>query len=226
MDALVSILGAVVAESGRILCGCVYPNFSSLVEFQSNFDALGKETRILIDLKNGVKELVESEERNGKVPTTQVKKWLSEAEEIEVGVNLIQAVKVVEQIPGPSIEGQTTASRNLGRILDLLEDDGVRSIGIWGMGGVGNTTLVKNLNNRLESTSLAQPFSLVLWVTVSKDMDLKSAQSQIARRLNLPIEYDVQRMAIRLSQRLKMEKKFLLILDDIWERIDLDDVAT
>ncbi|KAF8370265.1 hypothetical protein HHK36_031695 [Tetracentron sinense] len=277
MDVLGSFLGTIVVEAGRILCGSVYHKIGSFVKFQSNCNALKREMESLIDLKNSLKDELTSDERNGKVAATQVQEWLRKVEEIELGVNLIQAgiipnnenlcrcclncslrcrlsreveeklkevkrllsashfpgglvavnsrVKVVEHIPGPSIEGQPTASRNLGRVFDLLEDDGVRIIGIWGMGGVGKTTLVKNLNNKLESSSLAQPFSLVLWVIVSKDMDLKRIQAQIAERLKLPIIEDVQRMAISLFERLKKEKKFLLILDDIWERIDLDDVG-
>ncbi|KAF8409496.1 hypothetical protein HHK36_005572 [Tetracentron sinense] len=277
MDALLSILGTIVVESGRILCGCVYPKINSLVKLQSNLDALKRDIKGLIDLKNSLKEELVSEGRNGKVATTQVNEWLREVEAIELTVNSIQAgtitnnenlrrcclhcslryrlsreveeklkeverllsagnfprgvvavnppPKVVEQIPGPSIEGQTTASRNLARVLDLLKDDGVRSFGIWGMGGVGKTTLVKTLNNNLENTSLAQLFSLVLWVTVSKDLDLKRIQASIAERLKLPIIEDVQRMAIKLLETLKKERKFLLILDDIWTRIDLDEVG-
>ncbi|KAG5594495.1 hypothetical protein H5410_035727 [Solanum commersonii] len=52
-------------------------------------------------------------------------------------------------ISGPSIEGQSAATRNLNKILQLLEDDEVGII----MGGVGKTTLVKNLNNELLKTT-------------------------------------------------------------------------
>ncbi|KAH0742929.1 hypothetical protein KY290_030922 [Solanum tuberosum] len=57
--------------------------------------------------------------------------------------------KKVEFISGPSIEGQSAATRNLNKILQLLEDDEVGII----MGGVGKTTLVKNLNNELLKTT-------------------------------------------------------------------------
>lgn len=56
----------------------------------------------------------------------------------------------VEHIPGPSITDQKTASENFTKLLDLLKNDEVSRIGVYGMGGVGKTTLIQNLNNKLE----------------------------------------------------------------------------
>ncbi|KAK0599707.1 hypothetical protein LWI29_007851 [Acer saccharum] len=44
--------------------------------------------------------------------------------------------KAVEHIPGPSIVNQTTASTNLAKVMDLLNNNDVLRIGVWGMGGV------------------------------------------------------------------------------------------
>jgi disease resistance protein RPS2 len=70
---------------------------------------------------------------------------------------------------------------------------------------VGKTTLVRNLNNKLKSISSMQPFGIVIWVTVSKNLDMKKVQTQIAQRLNLEtkMEESLERMAIRLYQRLE-----------------------
>ncbi|GMP65529.1 hypothetical protein CsSME_00026271 [Camellia sinensis var. sinensis] len=143
-------------------------------------------------------------------------------------------LKIVEHIPGPSIIGQSTASKNLMKVMNLLndDDDGASKIGVWGMGGVGKTTLVKNLNNKLQTTAAAassssiaaQPFSIILWVTVSKEFNLERVQTQLLNRLNLEIKAGESResTASRLHERLQREKRFLLILDDVWEAIDLD----
>ncbi|CAL5341803.1 unnamed protein product [Camellia sinensis] len=143
-------------------------------------------------------------------------------------------LKIVEHIPGPSIIGQSTASKNLIKVMNLLndDDDGASKIGVWGMGGVGKTTLVKNLNNKLQTTAAAassssiaaQPFSIILWVTVSKEFNLERVQTQLLNRLNLEIKAGESResTASRLHERLQREKRFLLILDDVWEAIDLD----
>ncbi|KAM3235907.1 hypothetical protein P3L10_015944 [Capsicum annuum] len=51
-------------------------------------------------------------------------------------------------------------------------------------------------------------FGVVIWVRVPKPVDIRKVQVQIAGRLNL-----------------KEEKSFLLILDNVWDGINLDDVG-
>lgn len=162
----------------------------------------------------------------------QVAKMLNEIERLlEVGnfpagmLAVSHQVEAVKHIPGPSIEDQTTTSNTLTKTMNMLSEDGVRSIGIWGMGGVGKTTLIKNLNNKLKSTSLTQPFGTVIWVTVSKELDLERVRTQMAERLQVSLEKSQEGLACRLYERLMKEKKFLLILDDVWETIDLDSLG-
>ncbi|XP_075108746.1 disease resistance protein At4g27190-like [Nicotiana tabacum] len=99
------------------------------------------------------------------------------------------------------------------------------------MGGVGKTTLVKNLNNQLlkfAASSSKLSFGVVIWVTVPKPpTDIRKVQAQIANRLKLQTdsEESVESIGSRIHQRLKEEKSFLLILDDVWEAINLDQVG-
>ncbi|KAK0600094.1 hypothetical protein LWI29_011540 [Acer saccharum] len=229
----------------------------------------------LISIRNDMKSQLAKAEKDGKLPTIQVKEWLRNVEDFMIEVELIHEGKTankkkltrcffscslrcrtgrkvsrmlkevkelvkagsfpgglltdidtatVEHIPGPSIQDQTTASRTLAKVMDLLKNDGVHRIGVWGTGGVGKTTVVKNLNNRLKTDSSLQPFGMVIWATVSKELDLKRVQLQIAERLNLLVKMEetVERVGIRLHGRLMKESNFLLILDDVWEAIDLD----
>ncbi|KAG6666587.1 disease resistance protein At4g27190-like isoform X2 [Carya illinoinensis] len=161
----------------------------------------------------------------------KVAKQLKEVKRLlEVGSSLASSValshpefKAVEHIPGSSIQDQTTSiSEDLAKTMTLVSDDKYGIIGIWGMGGVGKTYLVRNLNNELQNNSNLR-FSCVLWVTVSKNLDIKMVQMRIASRLHLNLEESsgADGMAIQLYQRLK-EESFLLILDDVWEKIDLD----
>ncbi|KAL4613911.1 hypothetical protein ACB092_07G016400 [Castanea dentata] len=153
----------------------------------------------------------------------EIRRLLPVAASFDSGVVCLTRVpRAVECIPGPSIQGQTTASKKLDEIRKAL-DDGFKRIGIWGLGGVGKTTLVKNLNNQLREAS-TQAFGIVIWATVSKNLVIKNVQKQIAERLYLEVKMDesVQGMASRLYERLEKEEKFLLILDDVWAKIDLD----
>jgi disease resistance protein RPS2 len=112
----------------------------------------------------------------------------------------------------------------LDEIMALLSDDEVQRIGIWGMGGVGKTTLVRSLNNKLKIISSMQPFRIIIWVTISQNFDIQKVQKQIAERLNLAsiMGESMERLTNRLYEKLEKMEKFLLILDDIWEKIDLD----
>ncbi|KAF3615730.1 putative disease resistance protein-like [Capsicum annuum] len=149
------------------------------------------------------------------------------------GSNLVvenYQMKKVEFIPGTSIEGQSAATRNLNILLRLLEDDEVSIIGVWGTGGVRKTTLVKNLNNELlkNVSCFKLSFSVVVWVTVPKlPIDIRKIQAQIASRLNLQVdnEASVESIANKIYQRLKNETSFLLILNDVWEAINLDHIG-
>ncbi|KAK4411145.1 Disease resistance protein [Sesamum angolense] len=134
-----------------------------------------------------------------------------------------------EYIPAPTIDDQATASRNMAKVMDLLSSKDVKRIGIWGMAGVGKTTLIKNINNKLTRPSpVSDSFNIVIWITVSNktqetEFELKKVQQLIADRLKLTLtEESMETRAIRLHARLMMVKTFLLILDDIWDPIDLD----
>ncbi|PHT95927.1 hypothetical protein T459_03809 [Capsicum annuum] len=101
---------------------------------------------------------------------------------------------------------------------------------LWGAGGVGQTTLAKNLNNELLKNvpSANLSFGVAVWVTVPKlPIDIRKIQPQIASRLDLQVDNEAsgESVARKIYQRLKKETSFLLILDDVWEAINLDYVG-
>ena len=113
--------------------------------------------------------------------------------------------------------GETTAKRNLEKIWTCLEMGEIQSIGVWGMGGIGKTTVVTHIHNRLLEKE--DTFGLVFWVTVSKESSIHKLQDAIAGKINLDFskkEDEMTRSAL-LFEELQKKKKFVLILDDVWE---------
>ncbi|KAF3457877.1 hypothetical protein FNV43_RR02537 [Rhamnella rubrinervis] len=108
-------------------------------------------------------------------------------------------------------------------ILEALGNDEIRSIGVYGIPGVGKTTLVQAV---AKEALHAKIFSDAAEVTVSQSPDLEKIQKKIAERLDLVFHKDdFKERALALRNRLKKEEKFLIILDDVWKKLDLLDIG-
>ncbi|KAK8358743.1 hypothetical protein V6Z11_A04G043800 [Gossypium hirsutum] len=94
------------------------------------------------------------------------------------------------------------------------------------MGGVGKTTIMKHIHNDLLKE---QRFERVIWVTISKEFNVMKVQDDIAGALKLkkdwPKEGDKLRRAAILSEMLKKAGKHVLILDDVWDEVSLEEVG-
>ncbi|KAJ6757115.1 PHOSPHATASE putative-RELATED [Salix koriyanagi] len=111
----------------------------------------------------------------------------------------------------------------LDEILEALEDNDVNLVGVWGMAGVGKTTIVKKVAEQVKANRI---FDVVVLAVVSKTPDLRKIQGQIADELGFELKAETDSgRAERLRERLERETKVLVILDDIWERLELDDVG-
>ncbi|KAJ0007193.1 hypothetical protein Pint_30409 [Pistacia integerrima] len=123
-----------------------------------------------------------------------------------------------------TLEGETTTKKNMNEIWELLMGDEVMKIGVCGMGGIGKTTIITHINNKLLKET--NKFEKVIWVTVSQPLDLMKLQDQIAAALkeDLPINEDKR---IRAGTLLKMleGRKIVLLLDDMWEAFKLEEVG-
>ncbi|RVW24738.1 putative disease resistance protein [Vitis vinifera] len=116
---------------------------------------------------------------------------------------------VAEPLPSPPVmerQLDKTVGQDLlfGKVWKWLQDGGeqVSSIGLYGMGGVGKTTLLTRINNELLKTRLE--FDAVIWVTVSRPANVEKVQRVLFNKVEIPQD--------------KWE-------DDIWERLDLSKVG-
>ncbi|XP_038890457.1 probable disease resistance protein At4g27220 isoform X2 [Benincasa hispida] len=109
------------------------------------------------------------------------------------------------------------------KITGALMDDNVHRIGVYGMGGVGKTMLVKEISKLAMEKKL---FDEVLISTISQTPDLKRIQGQLGDKLGLKFEQETEEgRALMLHKRLKMKQKILIVLDDVWKQIDLETIG-
>ncbi|TXG65726.1 hypothetical protein EZV62_007001 [Acer yangbiense] len=96
-------------------------------------------------------------------------------------------------------------------------------IGIYGTGGIGKTTLVRDVAAQAEDKKL---INVVAFAEVAVKPDIKEILLEIADKLGMAFrEESVSGRARILQQRLKQEEKVLLVLDNIWERLNLEDLG-
>ncbi|KAK4377880.1 hypothetical protein RND71_004176 [Anisodus tanguticus] len=108
-------------------------------------------------------------------------------------------------------------------IMEALKDRNASIIGICGMGGVGKTTMVKTIAKRVRGEKL---FDEVVMAVCSQQPDLRKIQGEISELLGLKLEEEsLSARASRLRTRLMNVKKILVILDDVWSRLDLEELG-
>ncbi|XWS72205.1 hypothetical protein CRYUN_Cryun02cG0020300 [Craigia yunnanensis] len=112
----------------------------------------------------------------------------------------------------------------LDKVWKFLEEDKVGIIALYGMGGVGKTTLLKTINNAF--LTRAHNYDVVIWVLVSKEFVVGKIQQSILARLGSPREEsEAHELQTSKIYNVLKKKRFLLLLDDVWERIDLEDIG-
>ncbi|XP_062086842.1 disease resistance protein RPS5-like [Humulus lupulus] len=134
---------------------------------------------------------------------------------------------VSDKLPCPPVD-EMPIERTVGLDLTLrevwssIQNRSVGIIGLYGMGGVGKTTLLKRINNELFGTR--NDFDVVIWVVVSNEASITRIQDVFRYKLQIPDEIwnanKAEDRSIEIYQTLR-GKKFVLLLDDVWKRFDL-----
>ncbi|KAG5555640.1 hypothetical protein RHGRI_006331 [Rhododendron griersonianum] len=110
-------------------------------------------------------------------------------------------------------------------IMGALKDSNINMIGVFGLGGVGKTTLVKEVGEQMRKDGT---FKQVAMVVVSKDLNVKEVQSKLADSLNFEFKAkadDQERRATELWNKFTNGDKYLIILDDIWKEVKMEAIG-
>lgn len=245
MECLGAILASVVAETCRGMC-----SRAETTMFRSNTKTLNRELERLKKVRSKVHEDLNKLGNQEKSFKQKIMIWLRKVEEnVSIGEMMLEkrsscailvsdkSVAVLEEIKRLEEQGhelliETSVVESPTERVELVlgpsltKKENVQKIGVWSMGGVGKTTLIRTLNNELFKQGGTQQFALVVWVTVSKEFDLRKIQMDIATRMGITLTSNEREdIGKTIHDRLAKLRSFLLILDDVWKPIDLDSLG-
>ncbi|XVF65772.1 hypothetical protein PTKIN_Ptkin09bG0277100 [Pterospermum kingtungense] len=109
----------------------------------------------------------------------------------------------------------TTIEQCVSKILKCMGNDTVRRIAVHGVWGVGKSSVLGAL---VDNPKTKMEFDLIIRVTVSRNWNPRKIRDQIIQQLP-PASSSAEPFQI-----LK-DKKCLLLLDDVWERINLQEIG-
>ncbi|XP_028771714.1 probable disease resistance protein At5g63020 [Neltuma alba] len=131
--------------------------------------------------------------------------------------------KGIGQIPVDKTVGQDLIFH---QVWSSIEANNVGVIGLWGTGGIGKTTLLRKISNELGER---KPNFLVIWVVVSKELKLDAIMDNIRKSVGIgdATWSSCNNQEEKSSEILGVlkQKKFALLLDDVWEVLDLNSVG-
>ncbi|KAJ9692589.1 hypothetical protein PVL29_011580 [Vitis rotundifolia] len=138
---------------------------------------------------------------------------------------------VAERLPSPRLgerpsEAPVGMNSRIGKVWSSFHQEQVGIIGLYGLGGVGKTTLLTQINNAF--TKRTHDFDFVIWATVSKTVNLENIQDDIWKKIGFCDDKWKSKSREEKATsiwRVLSEKRFVLLLDDLWERLDLSDVG-
>ncbi|KAL5082800.1 hypothetical protein RYX36_011221 [Vicia faba] len=194
---------------------------------------------MVIDLEceeNDIAKQTQWLESRGRKRKPEVDAWIKELHELKERVDAINNLddmnELFKDMKRHKGEKPLTLSTefvgkeldfNIKKVIQLLNDDQVFVIGIYGMGGVGKTLLATLVENEIKKK---RTFNDVFWVTVSPNFTISKLQYDIAKRIGVELDEDNERIrANKLSTTLETKEKSVLILDDVWRYIDLEKVG-
>ncbi|XP_071939851.1 probable disease resistance protein At4g27220 [Coffea arabica] len=144
-----------------------------------------------------------------------------------VNENVVLQKKTVSEIIGQrrGLVNQIISHQReaVDQIFDALQDDNCAIIGMYGMGGMGKTTLAKEIGRMAETSGL---FNKVIFAVVSRNIDVRKIQGRIGDMLGLYFQEESEMgRAGRLFERLTTQERILLILDDVWNFVNFKEIG-
>lgn len=150
------------------------------------------------------------------------------AELVSLKNQISQITIMVEKAPAlvikkhaKKIEGVPSLHKHVEMLQDCLRNEELRRICIWGLPGVGKTTIMENLH---DAVGESHQFEIILWVTV-EDRNIRDIQEILLKRLDLRAgEHSNDQRPGIISEELK-NKRYILFLDEVASEINLKEIG-
>ncbi|KAK7401714.1 hypothetical protein VNO78_13413 [Psophocarpus tetragonolobus] len=220
-----------------------------ITSYKSNLKRLEIEVQKLETKKNNLQYAVDEVKKNEEIILNIVENWLKKVDVIldetkklidndvhakfvpnlwfwhqlsKKSQNMIQMIHQVLK-EGNFEKISYSKPSTLKEINQALNDPNIYMIGLYGIDGVGKTTLLKELARKVKKGGL---FDALVMVEVTDSLDVENIQDQIANMLDLKFDEKTKEGRVgQLYQRIKEEKSILIILDDVWGKLDLAKVG-
>ncbi|KAI3469972.1 hypothetical protein Pfo_026635 [Paulownia fortunei] len=108
----------------------------------------------------------------------------------------------------------------------IVDDKQNRVVSVWGMGGIGKTTIVQKVYNHIE---IKRSFESFAWVCITQQCRVRFVLEEVLKQFMPQKREDIMHLSdIELVEQLfqaQKDKRCLVVLDDIWKIEHWDDVG-
>ncbi|XP_052288557.1 disease resistance protein At4g27190-like [Citrus sinensis] len=242
------ISSSVASKLGELLVEATINQARYLLCFNSIINELKDKETNLKEAKGGINEKIEQERQIHRaiVIEKDVEKWLKDVDKEMADVRNLKA-KIDEKKSclngwcpnwgwrcwlGRKASKKTSELSDLQKkcgkfssIIEALKRDSTTIVGLYGISGVGKTTLANFVGNQLRQEKI---FDEVGIATVSQDPDIIKVQGELAKSLGWALneKHEKERAdRLRLMFSESKSSKILIILDDVWNELDLKTIG-
>ncbi|KAG8492632.1 hypothetical protein CXB51_010085 [Gossypium anomalum] len=132
-----------------------------------------------------------------------------------------RSLQGIEFITSTDFRDSESSKSALNKITEAINAKGVNMIGLYGMPGVGKTTLAKEVGKHAQKL-----FDKVVMFTMSQNPNIRTIQDKVAEMFGLKFQTNTEEgRAEELLTSMKGVNRILVIVDDLWEEFKLKSIG-